>query len=137
MSNAIPEIWMAQASIYHSKGFLINRAIYNIPARMKAIPPTISCFHDINKIISKINTGMLCINNPSKICQKLNSGEKTSNDISAKNSKNMIVNILGVQYNPLLTLLVFFTLFFIYVGYNPGSLNTLLKRQRIKTIENQ
>ena len=108
MRNAIPEICIAHDIIYHSNGFLNSRIIYNNPARINAIPPTISYFHDINRTINKINTGILCMNNPNTVCQKLNSPEKTSNDINAKNNMNIIDKILGVQYA---NLLIFFSIF--------------------------
>lgn len=75
MRNAIPEICIVQDSIYHSKPveiifFKIN-PIYKNPAKMKAIPPTISCFQDIIKITSRIRDGRLCINNPIIVSQKV------------------------------------------------------------------
>ena len=97
IKKANPEICMAQASIYHSKGFLISKMIYNIPAKIKEIPPTISYFQDINRTINKTRAGILCINNAPSVCQKLNSPEKTSNDINAKNNMNIIDKTLGVQ----------------------------------------
>jgi len=108
MRNAVPEICIAHNSIYHSNGFLNSMTIYNNPARINAIPPTISYFHDIIKTTNKIITGILCMNNPINVCQKLNSEEKTSNDINAKNNMNIIDKILGVQY---INLLIFFFIF--------------------------
>ena len=71
--------------------------MYNSPARIKAIPPTISYFQDINRTINKTSAGILCINNAPNVCQKLNSEEKTSNDINAKKNMNIIDKTLGVQ----------------------------------------
>jgi len=109
--NAGPLICRAQNNVYHSDGFLsmfINKpTIYNIPAKIKIIPPTISCFQDINKTANRINTGILCINNPTTICQKLNSGEITSNENNAKKHINIIDKILGVQY---INLFIFFSI---------------------------
>ena len=76
-----------------------------MPAKIKIIPPTISCFHDIIKIINKNNAGMLCINKPSAICQAVRPGSKTSNENIIKKRTNIIPNILGVQY---INLLIFF-----------------------------
>ena len=77
MRNAGPAMVAAQESMYHSNwGFINNKKIYKSPAKIKAIPPTISCFQDINKTTNKTSAGILCINNPTAICQKLNPGEK-------------------------------------------------------------
>ena len=118
--NAIPANCIIQDNIYPSKGFLSTRRIYKIPARIKTIPPTISCFQDIHKTINKINTGTLCINNPMSICQKLNSEEITSRDINAKKRIKSIAKILGVQYRNLLLL------FSTFCDNVYSSLNTLL-----------
>lgn len=64
---------------------------------MKNIPPTISCFQEIKRIINKIKVGMLCINNPRIICQKVNSEEKTSKENKEMNTTKSIERILGVQ----------------------------------------
>ena len=95
--NATPEICRDQNNIYHSNGFLISRIIYNSPARIKAIPPTISYFQEINRIINKISAGILCMKNPNIVCQKLNPVPKTSSDIKAKKQINIMDKILGVQ----------------------------------------
>ena len=108
IKKAIPEICIAQDSIYHSNGFLINTTIYTSPARIKAIPPTISYFQDISRTTSKTSAGILCINNAPIVCQKLDSEEKTSNDINAKKDMNIMDRILGVQYT---NLLIFFSIF--------------------------
>ena len=94
--------------MYHSNGFLINTRIYNSPARIKAIPPTISYFQDISRTTNKTSAGILCINNPTTVSQKLNSEEKMSNDINARKDMNKIANILGVQYT---NLLIFFSIY--------------------------
>jgi len=107
--NAGPAICRDQNNIYHPDGLLgivINKlTIYNIPAKIKTTPPTISCFQDIDRTANRINTGILCINNPTTICQKLNSGEITSNENNAKKHINIIDRILGVQY---INLFIFF-----------------------------
>jgi len=114
IKNAGPAIVRIQITIYHSNEFLnifIDIiATYNIPAKIKTIPPTISCFQDIKRITNKINTGILCINNPTTICQKLNSGEITSNENNAKKQIKIIDRILGVQY---INLFIFFSIYFI------------------------
>lgn len=71
--------------------------MYNNPAKIKAIPPTISYFQEINRTTNKTSAGRLCINNTPSVCQKLNLGEKTSNENSIKNKIKIIENILGVQ----------------------------------------
>jgi hypothetical protein len=53
------------------------------------------------------------MNNLRTICQKVNSGEKTSKENKAKKQRNIIDNILGVQYINLLTL------FFIFQSGHP------------------
>jgi hypothetical protein len=113
--NAGPAIVRHQDKPYHPRLPLnicvkIN-ATYNAPARIKTIPPTISRFHDINKTISKINTGILCINKPAAICQKLNSGEITSSENNAKKHINAIDKILGVQY---INLFIFVSIYLFY-----------------------
>jgi hypothetical protein len=110
--NAGPEICKHQSSLYHSIGFdiiipIIFIPLYKSPARIKTIPPTISCFQDINKTINKINTGILCINNPSTVPQKPNFISKISKEKMAKNSIKIIDKILGVQYTDLL---IFFSI---------------------------
>lgn len=57
--NAGPAIMRDQDNIYHSNGFIISKMIYNNPARIKAIPPTISCFQEINRTANKISDGIL------------------------------------------------------------------------------
>ena len=96
--------------MYHSNGFLINTRIYNSPARIKAIPPTISYFQDISRTTNNTSVGILCINNAPSVCQKLNSEEKTSNDINAKKNMNIMDIILGAQYTNLL--IFFFNMLF-------------------------
>jgi len=114
MRNAGPLICRAQNNIYHSDGFLrifINKiTIYNIPAKIKTIPPTISCFQDINRTINKTNAGILCTNNPNTVSQKPNFMSKTSKENMAKNSIKIIDKILGVQYT---NLFIFFSILFI------------------------
>lgn len=72
-------------------------AIYNIPANMKKIPPTISYFQDTNRTTNKRNTGMLCMNNPNAQSTKLVQESNTSNENIARNKRNKIDRILGVQ----------------------------------------
>ena len=86
-----------------------------IPARIKAIPPTISYFQEIDRTITKINTGILCINNPINMSPKLDADSKTSKENRAKNSINKILNILGIQYT---NLLIFFTMFEFKAHFN-------------------
>lgn len=87
-----------------------------MPAKIKAIPPTISRFQDISKIIDRINTGILCIINPNIVPQKLKFDSKTSKENIAKNRIKIIDRILGDQYKNL------FILFFIYIVlYNKNS----------------
>ncbi len=100
--NGGPAICIDQANIYHSNEFLSNTTIYNSPARIKAIPPTISYFHEINRTANNINAGTLCINNPTTVCQKLKFSAKTSNENSIKNKMNIIAKILGAQYTDIL-----------------------------------
>ena len=120
MMNAGPLICKTQNSIYKLEGLfsmLINKIkIYNIPAKIKAIPPTISYFQDINRTANRINTGILCIRNPTTICQKLNSGEMTSNENNAKKHINIIDKILGVQY---INLFIFFSIYFYLIKKPP------------------
>ena len=101
--------------MYHSNEFLnvfINIiTTYNVPAKVKMTPPTISCFQDINRTINKINTGILCINNPNIVSQKPNFISKISKENIAKNSIKIIDKILGVQY---INLLIFFSIYFDY-----------------------
>ena len=71
--KAGPEIISDQINIYHSKlGFIANKTLYNNPAKIKTIPPTISYFHEIIKMSSKNKAGILCINKPTIICQMVN-----------------------------------------------------------------
>lgn len=72
------------------------------PARIKTIPPTISCFQDIATTAVRMRVGILCINRPIAICWKFESSEKTSNDNIAKNRMNIIDKTLGAQYRYLL-----------------------------------
>lgn len=112
MKNAIPENWIAQDKRYHSNSFMTNvRIIYATPARMKAIPPTISYFQDIQRTAIKMNTGILCIKNATTVPQKPKPVPKTSRDIRAKNAMKMIDTILGAQYTNLLT--------FFFMGSKP------------------
>ena len=76
MRNAGPAIGRDQNSIYHSRGFdiiilVILIPLYNSPAKIKAIPPTISYsyFQDIIRTINKTSAGILCINNPKIVPQ--------------------------------------------------------------------
>lgn len=95
-------------SIYHSIGFISSKTIYNSPARIKAIPPTISCFQEITKITNKMSDGILCMNNPAIVCQNPKFISKTSSEKRARKRMNSIDKILGVQYiNPL----IFFSIF--------------------------
>ncbi len=105
--NAIPEICTAQDSLYHSNGFCINTAIYNSPARIKAIPPTISYFHEIIRIIVRIIEGILCMNNPRIVPQKDNFMSNMSRLKRLRKSMKIIASIRGAQYT---NLLIFFVL---------------------------
>lgn len=71
--------------------------IYKNPAKIKAIPPTISYFQEIIVTTNKIRAGILCINNPIAISLALNPGSKTSKENIIKKRINSIDNILGVQ----------------------------------------
>jgi len=107
--KAGPEIISDQINIYHSKlGFIANKTLYNNPAKIKTIPPTISYFHEIIKKINKINEGILCINKLMIICQTVSPGSKISNENIIKKRIKIIPKILGVQY---INLLIFFFIF--------------------------
>lgn len=109
--NAIDRL--QETAIYHGIWELTKTiAIYNSPAPIKAIPPTISYFHDMIKTIISTNTGMLCITSPSKIWLRLKSGEMTSRENSDKNMINIIDTTLGAQYIKLLTFLSIYLPFF-------------------------
>lgn len=74
IKNAGPAIVKHHDNLYHSIGLAVNKSTilipqYINPARINAIAPTISCFQDISKIISKTNDGMLWINNPVTVPQ--------------------------------------------------------------------
>lgn len=102
IKNAGPAIIKDQESIYHSLGvdiitLEILKPVYNNPAKMKAIPPTISCFQEIIKIIIRANDGMLCINNPTIVPQKPYPLSNMSKENRLKKRINIIDNILGVQ----------------------------------------
>jgi len=96
-------------AIYH--GSMVSLTMENImcamPARMNAIPPTISYFHDTHRTIARIKEGMLCMNRPTAICQPVNPGSKTSNENTIKKRINIIANILGIQYT---YLFIFFSI---------------------------
>jgi len=70
---------------------------YKTPAKIKAMPPTISCFQDINRTINKISAGILCMNNPRIVSQKPNPVPRTSKENIAKNRMKMIDRVLGAQ----------------------------------------
>jgi len=108
MKNAGPAIMRDQDSIYHSNGFISNITIYNSPARIKAIPPTISYFQEIIRTTNKISDGILCITNPRIVCQNPRFKSKISNENKAKKRMNSIDKILGVQY---MNLLILFSIF--------------------------
>ena len=74
--NAGGAMMRGQESIYHLIGSDVTASImhvplYNSPARIKTIPPTISCFQDISKTINKTSEGILCINNPRIVPQNI------------------------------------------------------------------
>jgi len=69
---------------------------------MKTIPPTISCFQEIIKIINKNKAGILCTNKPTAIWLAVDSGSKISSENNIKKIMNIIDNILGAQYKYLL-----------------------------------
>jgi len=83
--------------MYNSNGFLNRNKIYNNPAKIKKIPPTISYFQDITRMINKKREDKLCINNPSIVPQKPRFISKISRENNAKNKINIIDKILGVQ----------------------------------------
>jgi len=107
--NAGALMGRVQNNIYHwdeSRIIFINRSMmYDNPARVKAMPPTISRFQDSNRIINSSNTGILCINRPNSICPKLNPGAITSKENNAKKQINTMDRIRGVQY---INLFIFF-----------------------------
>ncbi len=72
---------------------------------MNVMPPTISYFQDINRMISKISAGILCINSASTVGQNLEVFSKTSKENIAKKRIKIIANIRGVQK---INLFVFF-----------------------------
>lgn len=84
--------------------------IWIIPAIMKVIPPTISCFHDIHRTIANIKEGKLCIKRPTNICKLVSPGSKTSNENIVKKRIKNIDNILGIQYRVLLIFLLIFVI---------------------------
>lgn len=67
------------------------------PARVKTVPPTMGRFQEIIKIMSKINTGILCISMPPKISQMDLPGSIMSRENNDRNIKSKIDKILGVQ----------------------------------------
>lgn len=73
-----------------------------MPAIIKAIPPTISYFHDIHIITANNNAGILCINKAKTVCQKPEFSSKTSQENIVRNRTNIIDNILGVHNTNLL-----------------------------------
>ena len=76
--------------------------MYAKPARMKTIPPTISCFQEIIRTINKTKTGILCMNNPRTVPQKSYCASKISKENMARKRRNKIDKILGAQYTNLL-----------------------------------
>lgn len=98
MANAGPAMVTDQDSIYHSNsGFLVNRKIYNSPAKINVTAPTISCLHEIMSNSNKSNAGMLWINKAVTICRTDNPDSKTSKENIMRNRTNSIPKILGVQ----------------------------------------
>jgi len=76
---------------------ITNDSSMSNPAKIKPIPPTISYFREIIKIIVKINAGILCINKPTTICQAVNPIPKISNENIIKKRTNITPNIRGAQ----------------------------------------
>jgi hypothetical protein len=106
IKNVGPEIVRLQDSlIYQAIPARAVNMIYNNPAVIKAIPPTISYFHAIINTAIKINVGTLCNNIPVIICPKLKPGDMTSKENSAIKQIKSIDIILGVQYKNLLIFL--------------------------------
>ncbi len=101
MKNIGTLICRVQNNIYQSDGFLSMFitiiTTYDIPAKIKTIPPTISRFHEIATTAARIRAGILCINNPTAISQALNPGSKTSNENNIRKRTSTIDRILGVQ----------------------------------------
>lgn len=74
IKKAGPEIGRLQKRYSNLKDgslnmFVTSVPMYKSPARMKAIPPTISYFQEIIKIIKRIRLGMLCMNKPKIVPQ--------------------------------------------------------------------
>lgn len=100
--NAGPKIIKDQNDINHWWGDVLNMLMstsvrYSIPASENAIAPTISYFQDMNKIINKINDGMLCSKSMINASPKLDAESKTSKENKDKNSINTMARIRGVQ----------------------------------------
>jgi hypothetical protein len=76
---------------------IINPIKQAAPKHIKIIPPTKSCFHEINKMNNKMREGILCINNPPRQLKKLLQLSKTSNEKIAKKRRKIIRTIRGVQ----------------------------------------
>ena len=122
--NAGPATVRDQESIYHWAGGFdnidaSNTAMYTIPAKIKATPPTISRLHDTIRTTNRISVGMLCINKPATVPQKPKFISKISRENIARNRRNSIDSILGVQYTDLSILL--FILYGLVFG---GQVNT-------------
>lgn len=77
---------------------IIEDTICATPARMKATPPTISYFQDMNKTSNKTSEGILWRNKSINISLKLDADSKTSRENIPKKAINIIDRIRGVQY---------------------------------------
>ena len=106
-------------AIYHGSGACLatEDIINNMPARIKTIPPTISYFQDIHRIIARTNTGILCIKSPNIVPQKPRFSSKTSSENIVRKRRNSIHRIRGVQY---INLLIFFDIIGYVRRYNCG-----------------
>lgn len=93
--------------------------MYNAPARQKAMPPTISCFQDITRMIIRKKEGMLCISNPTIIPQKPSFMSKTSSENKERNRMNRIANTLGDQKRnlPIFFFFIKIVCWFKYIKY--------------------
>jgi len=93
-----PAMRNAYENMYPPNGGLMTLITYAVPASRNVIPPITSRFQDIQRMIERVSTGMLCINNPVSICQAFNPGSNTSSENKARKHINSMERILGVQY---------------------------------------
>ena len=107
--KAGPEMIADQDNIYHSKRPLrITNIIYRKPAVINVTAPTPSCFHEIERRMDNIITGMLWIKKPIIISKIVKAGSKTSKEKENRKRMKVMAISLGAQYKYLFTSFVIF-----------------------------